>query len=188
MHRSGVNTCDIIFQHVAIAALFSESHALSSERRDFFHSCCHQQARCRWPISCTNTTVKFYREISGECAKEVMCFQVLAPSLWSFCQIQIEIRQSRFPWFANFPLGVWFLDKMTSLILPLWHLQQISCSILSFHCAVSDVQGETDCEPHTVFPFAWSCQAAGAVHVTGSICNVACLYKHETSEEVDWVC
>lgn len=64
------------------------------------------------------------------------------------------------------------------------HLQQISCSMLSFHCTVSDVQGETDGEPNAVFPFAWvHHEAAGQLgpHVTRAISNVACLYEHSTS-------
>lgn len=64
------------------------------------------------------------------------------------------------------------------------HLQQISCSMLSFHCSVSDVQGETDGKPHTVFPFAWAHHEAVrqlGPHVTRAISNVACLYGHATS-------
>lgn len=48
---------------------------------DFFCSCCHQQARCQWPVSCTNTTVKFYREKSSKCAKEHICLPEAAPVL-----------------------------------------------------------------------------------------------------------
>ena len=62
-------------------------------------------------------------------------------------------------------------------------MQQISCSMLSFHCAVSDVQGETGWKATYALSFhmspSWSCQAAGEqTHVTGAISNVACLYEH----------
>lgn len=63
-------------QHVAVPAFFWYTCSWrrnTTVTADLFHSCCHQQARCQWPISCTNTTVKFYREKSGKCAREVMC-------------------------------------------------------------------------------------------------------------------
>lgn len=78
VHGSGVHIIWHHFktQHVAVPAFFW--YTCSWRRKttgtaDLFRSCCHQQARCQWPISCTNTTVKFYMEKSGKCAREVMC-------------------------------------------------------------------------------------------------------------------
>lgn len=85
-------------------------------------------------------------------------------------------------WIAWFSLEVlvWYHSNNSPQ-----HLQQISCSMLSFHCNVSDVQGETDGMPNTVFPFARARRKAvrqlGPHVTTRAISNVACLYEHTTS-------
>lgn len=154
---------------------------------DLFHSCCHQQTRCQWPNRLYKYHCKvLYGKIGQVCQRGYLLASnssraAIATVLHERYQCNIA-ETKKVSWHPILD-ELWDFFSSTSHVIfstnSSQHLQKISCSMLSFHCSVSDVQGETDGKPNAVIPFARARHKAvrqlGPHVTTRAISNVACL-------------